>query len=1646
MQGSVTCGNSTIALTSTSDVSFAGGTNTYNNITIAPGSGILTFSGAFTFANMTMSSAGTKSIVFTKDTTYTMTGTDFLSGTSGNLVTITSDTAGTSFHLSKASGTVTSSWLSLKDSHAEGGATWNAFSSTNVSGNDGWYFTKTVTVAGGNWSDGATWSDGIVPTSADDVYAIAGSGNLTITSTAFCKSLDLSGYSNTVTQQADLNIQPQIAVTTNFKLSATTTWNRTSGVLYFNPVTGATVDITTNGTTMPNFQTGVGTAGTIRFQDALTTGSINLRTGTLNTNDKTVNITSSLTIGNTASAVVNLGASSVTVGYWNAGNASGFVLDAGTSTLSASAGYTFYGGSKTYYTVNLTSASAFNTNIIGGNIFTNLTITNSTNKMDSVGFGVNQTITGTLTLAGNSAVNRLLIKSDTVGTARTITAAAVDIDNVDFMDIVAAGAASPFTGVSLGDCGGNTNITTDVPAAQTWQTAAGGTWSTAANWTSRVPLPQDDVSMAVAGGYNSGVTVTADMPRLGKSIDWTGATYTGTKPTWTLINTGAGNTSYGDLILITGITLNPGGSGSYHLAGRSSFTLTGSTNTFHNIYIDAPNGTYTLGGELITNYTFWVTAGNFITAGHTVTVPGGLISIGAITRSVDITNSTISITGENTFYGWMMADTGLTLTTTGSTIVFTYTVGTKTTFVGGTQTYNNIQLAAGTGTTTFSGAFTFANMTMSSAGTKTVKFTQGTTYTMTGTDFLSGTSGNMVTIDSANGTDQFTLSKAAGVVVANYDNISRANVGGGAGWYMADTSTPYPDPNINGNSGWLVDADPPTNPDTIAATVDGNPVTSGTWINTNGAFNFIFSGAADPDSGVVGYYIYLGTNASADPETDGDYQAHVGAIGDDQNYNSTIAAADDGKQFYFRIKTKDAVGNISDAGGLFDLGYDITLPTRPTFVAADPAGYTTTNSFDFSWPAGTDPNGPGGGNSGIKWYEYKRATDGAWSHTADADTRTVAGILAYQEGANAFYVRTIDNADNTSSNYQQVTYYWSGVAPDKPTGLEVTPGASDTNSFTIHWHKPAVAPEDPPVVGYYYSINEAPTMSNLTYVASEADITTIGPDAYATQQGLNTIYVLSVNEAGNYSLEAAYYASATFTCQTSALPAPVQVSLVDSSDRTLNRWMLTLQWAAGSGQGASFDHYVIYRSTNGVGFTQLATTSSTAYIDASSLNNTTTYYYNVKAVDNAGKESAQSTTVSKMPTGNYLTPPSYLSTPSVSDIKSSSSKISWTTNRSSTSIVRYGKSRSDFSASSGQMDSVTNHAVNLLGLDPSAVYYFEVQSLDENRDYSPSEAYSATYSFQTLAAPTISDVSVDNITLTSADITWETTTVATSSLFYGVNSDFSNEVEDISGANATKHSVKLDDLTHSTKYTFRLNATDTDGNELVSDNYNFETLPMPAVSNLKAVLTKDKARPGMKITWTTNVEASSIIHYSHPNQAEKEATTSKLTNDHEMTIEDLSDQAVYKITATGRDSLGNLAEGVSTSLTTPQDSRPPVVSNILIETSNVGLNQQEKAQIVVSWHTDEPASSRVEYGLGITGENYEKQTSEEGSLTLEHVVIISDLDPNSPYHLRVTSKDNAGNEGKSEDQTTISSEAQKSLLNILLDALRNVFGWVGKML
>jgi hypothetical protein len=147
--GLTVTGTGTISLTSASAKTFSGGGFSYSGITINQGgAGTLTIEGSNTFGNIT-NTIQPASILFTAGTTSTFTNFN-LSGTSGNLITIGSVTAA-SHTLSKASGTVSSDFLSISRSTATGGADWYAgANSTNGGNNSGWIFTAPPAPSAGN--------------------------------------------------------------------------------------------------------------------------------------------------------------------------------------------------------------------------------------------------------------------------------------------------------------------------------------------------------------------------------------------------------------------------------------------------------------------------------------------------------------------------------------------------------------------------------------------------------------------------------------------------------------------------------------------------------------------------------------------------------------------------------------------------------------------------------------------------------------------------------------------------------------------------------------------------------------------------------------------------------------------------------------------------------------------------------------------------------------------------------------------------------------------------------------------------------------------------------------------------------------------------------------------------------------------------------------------------------------------------------------------------------------------------------------------------------------------------------------------------------------------------------------------------------
>lgn len=435
------------------------------------------------------------------------------------------------------------------------------------------------------------------------------------------------------------------------------------------------------------------------------------------------------------------------------------------------------------------------------------------------------------TISGNSASSRVLILSNTIGTSRTVTVAGGTFANADFRDIQFSSATdldlSAITGLS-GDCGGNsitgggTVLTFTTPATQTY-TGGAGNWSDSAKWTSRCPLPQDNVSMSGC----TGGSIVADMPRVGKDITWTGATGT---PTWT-INSIA-TEAYGSITLISGMNLTHTTIG-FALLGRGNHTITSAGKTWASssaatFSISAFGGTYTLqdaftkgagtGALILNNGTFDANDFN-VTMGATQ----GFSSTGSATRTLNMKSGTFTLSGSSGT-PWNIAVTGFTLNAGTSTIAITDTGASSKTFVTGAKTYYNLLISGGgAGAVIISnGGATFNRIYTDGAGTKSITLPgSATTTLLSGQGLANGT--NVITFTASAGSA--TVSKASGTLSWDYVNLTNIPSTGGAAFYAGTHST-----DGGGNTGWIFTAPPTTGTRSNLGRVAPNSISIGIGI------------------------------------------------------------------------------------------------------------------------------------------------------------------------------------------------------------------------------------------------------------------------------------------------------------------------------------------------------------------------------------------------------------------------------------------------------------------------------------------------------------------------------------------------------------------------------------------------------------------------------------------------------------------------------------------------------------------------------------------------------------------------------------------------------------------------------------------------
>jgi hypothetical protein len=287
--------------------------------------------------------------------------------------------------------------------------------------------------------------------------------------------------------------------------------------------------------------------------------------------------------------------------------ATNLTFSAGTSAITCSNGSpTLNGGGQTFYNVTFSSVATGITTIAGANTFNVLTqAAVAAAALRFVTLSADQTV-ATLTLSsGASAVIRTFVRSDAVGTQRTLTVATLTaISDVDFRDIVAAGASGTWSGTRLGDCKNNSNITFTAAATKYWSTVngasaswSGTSWATSTGGVpalNNFPLAQDtiiidDSGATVGDGLRTGNTVTID-------ANWNMGTLNFSNRT-VAFNWTQGSSDpvlYGDVTLTTAMTMTTvTGTPSWNFTGQGTVQAVNSagvTIRLSNFSINSPSG------------------------------------------------------------------------------------------------------------------------------------------------------------------------------------------------------------------------------------------------------------------------------------------------------------------------------------------------------------------------------------------------------------------------------------------------------------------------------------------------------------------------------------------------------------------------------------------------------------------------------------------------------------------------------------------------------------------------------------------------------------------------------------------------------------------------------------------------------------------------------------------------------------------------------------------------------------------------------------------------------------------------------------------------------------------------------------------------
>ncbi|MBN1401413.1 MAG: hypothetical protein JXA74_11290, partial [Anaerolineae bacterium] len=224
---------------------------------------------------------------------------------------------------------------------------------------------------------------------------------------------------------------------------------------------------------------------------------------------------------------------------------------------------------------------------------------------------------------------------------------------------------------------------------------------------------------------------------------------------------------------------------------------------------------------------------------------------------------------------------------------------------------------------------------------------------------------------------------------------------------------------------------------------------------------------------------------------------------------------------------------------VYTITVDTSAPDAPLDLTADPASWTTTDSFTLNW---SNPADLAGIVRAYAKLDAPPANREDYSVSAEgADIHTLSGVSVGTPGQHSAYVWLEDAAGNVDqANRSTVSLYYNGtIAPAAPVGLQIAPAAwTSVNGFDATWTNP---PTNTGVEAAWYRWDTIPAHAEDGTRVAGADITSL-TGLTVSAEGDHILYVwledaLGLKDHNHRGSAHAYYDTTPPTTEAQFSPA-----------------------------------------------------------------------------------------------------------------------------------------------------------------------------------------------------------------------------------------------------------------------------------------------------------------------------------------------------------------------------------------------------------------------------------------------------------------------------------------------------------------------------